>query len=42
MVEVTRIFFTMAHWAIVWDPNKVINIGEWAICGGGQIEVNIS
>ena len=25
-------------WAIVWDPNKAIDIGEWLICGGGQLE----
>ena len=25
-------------WAIVWDPNKVINIGEWVMCGGGWLE----
>ena len=24
-------------WAIVWDPNKVIDIGEWSLCGGGQL-----
>ena len=22
----------------VWDPNNVIDIGEWWICGGGQLE----
>ena len=23
---------------IIWDPNNTIDIGEWSICGGGQIE----
>ena len=22
-------------WAIVWDPNKVIDLGDWSISGGG-------
>ena len=26
------------YWAIVWDPNKVVDIGEWSICGGGWLE----
>ena len=26
------------EWAIGWDPNKVINIREWSVCGGGQLE----
>ena len=25
-------------WAILWDPNKAINIGEWSTCGGGHLE----
>ena len=25
-------------WAVVWDPNKAIDIVEWLICGGGQLE----
>ena len=25
-------------WAFVWDPNKVINIRELSICGGGRLE----
>ena len=25
-------------WVIVWDPNKASAIGEWSICGGGQLE----
>ena len=25
-------------WAIIWDPNKAIDIREWAICGGGWLE----
>ena len=25
-------------WVIVWDPNKAIGIGEFSICGGGQLE----
>ena len=25
-------------WAIIWDPNKVSDIGEWSICGGGRLE----
>ena len=25
-------------WVIIWDTNKRINIGEWSICGGGQLE----
>ena len=24
--------------AFVWDPNKAIDIVEWAICGGGRLE----
>ena len=24
--------------AIVWDTNKAVNIGEWSICGGDQLE----
>ena len=28
----------MSAWAIVWDRNKAIDIGEWSICGGGQLE----
>ena len=23
-------------WAIILDPNKVIDIGDWSICGGGM------
>ena len=23
---------------IIWDPNKAIDVGEWSICGGGQLE----
>ena len=25
-------------WAIAWDPNKSIDVGEWWICGGGRLE----
>ena len=25
-------------WAIVWDQNKVIDIGEWSVYGGGRLE----
>ena len=25
-------------WAIVWDPNKAIDIGEWLICGGSWLK----
>ena len=25
-------------WAILWKPNKAIDIGEYSICGGGQLE----
>ena len=25
-------------WAIVWQSNKAIDIGEWSICGGGRFE----
>ena len=25
-------------WAIIWDPNKTINIEEWWICGGGWLK----
>ena len=25
-------------WAIIWDANKAIDIGEWLICGGGGLE----
>ena len=24
--------------AIVWDTNKAIDIWEWSICGGGELE----
>ena len=24
--------------ANIWDPNNAIEIGEWSICGGGQLE----
>ena len=24
--------------AIIWDTNKAIDVGEWPICGGGQLE----
>ena len=24
--------------AIVWDPNETLDIREWSICGGGQLE----
>ena len=26
-------------WVIIWDRNKVIDIVEWSICNGGQLEV---
>ena len=25
-------------WVIDWDPNKVIDIGQWSICGSAQLE----
>ena len=25
-------------WTIIWTPHKAIDIGEWAICGGGCLE----
>ena len=25
-------------WAIIWDSNKGIDIGEWSICGGDRLE----
>ena len=25
-------------WVTIWDPNKVIDIGRWSMCRGGQIE----
>ena len=25
-------------WAIVWEPNKAIDIEKWIICGGGPLE----
>ena len=28
----------MLIWVIAWDANKVINIGEWSLYGGGQLE----
>ena len=28
----------ISAWAIVWDRNKGIDIGEWSICGGGLLE----
>ena len=24
---------------MTWDPNKAIKIGEWSVCGGGQLEM---
>ena len=24
--------------AIVWDPSRAIDIGEWSIYGGGRLE----
>ena len=26
-------------WAIIWDPNKAIDIGEWLICVGGRLKM---
>ena len=26
-------------WAIVWDPNKAIYVGEWSVCESGQLEI---
>ena len=28
----------MSVLAIVWDGNKAVDIGEWAVCGGGRLE----
>ena len=25
-------------WTVVWDPNKAVDMGEWSIGGGGQLE----
>ena len=25
-------------WAIVWDTNEVIDIGEWSICRGWSVK----
>ena len=25
-------------WAVIWDPNKTIDIGKWSICGVGQLK----
>ena len=25
-------------WEIVWELNKVIDIGEWSVCESGQLE----
>ena len=25
-------------WVMVWEPNKAIVLGEYSICGGGQLE----
>ena len=25
-------------WAIVWEPNKATDRGEWSICGGALLE----
>ena len=39
--EVIGFGSSMLHrlaWAIVWDPKKAIDIGEWSICGGGWLE----
>ena len=29
----------ISYKCIVWDPNEVIDIGKWSICGGGRLEV---
>ena len=26
-------------WVIIWDEQSPINIGDWSICSGGQLEV---
>ena len=26
------------EWVMVWNPNKVIDIGHCLICGGGRLE----
>ena len=26
-------------WAIVWHPNKAIDIGKWSFCDGDKLEV---
>ena len=25
-------------WATSWDPNEMIDIGEWSICGGSRLK----
>ena len=30
--------YSCIAWAIIWDPNKVIDIGEWWMCGQGRLE----
>ena len=31
----------ISKWAIVWDPNKTIDVGEWSICGDFTAYVKI-
>ena len=31
-------FKEVESWAIAWDRNKAIDIGEWSICGVGRLE----
>ena len=38
IVSFTIRFFPPFPWVIVWDPNTAINLGEWAICGGGKLQ----
>ena len=34
--------YTGIAWAILLDPNVVIGIGEWSICGGDRLERSYS
>ena len=36
--EVIDLGGKISVWVILWDLNKAIDIGEWSIWGGGQLE----
>ena len=38
LVRELQYCYNCSAWAIVWDPNKAIDIGEWSICTDGHLE----